>query len=197
DANIRRVLARLFCLSSPQDVARTAEQLLDRDRPGDWNQALMELGETICTAAAPRCTVCPWRRRCRARCGDRVASYPPAKARRRRERIDVELLLLQDAAGRLLLERGEFPYLRHLWLPLWHRPNLRSDRAAVLGELRHAILHRDLRVTVYGQVVASRRMQALAAEKGELGRRIFAPAELQQIGRSSLLTKSLRLARLV
>ena len=55
DGNVRRVLSRLFDLADPTDVSlRTrAGELVDPDRPGDWNQALMELGATICTPRVP------------------------------------------------------------------------------------------------------------------------------------------------
>ena len=61
DGNVRRVLSRLFDEPDPSAgwLRETALALVDRDRPGDWNQALMELGATICTPRRPECGDCP------------------------------------------------------------------------------------------------------------------------------------------
>lgn len=70
DTNVRRVLTRIFLGTDaepgPAAVQRLADELLVADRPGDWNQALMELGARVCTAASPRCPECPARDLCAA-----------------------------------------------------------------------------------------------------------------------------------
>ncbi|XP_071897830.1 adenine DNA glycosylase isoform X2 [Anas platyrhynchos] len=74
DGNVIRVLCRLRCIgadpSSPAVIDRLwamANALVDRSRPGDFNQALMELGATVCTPKAPLCGECPVKQHCRAR----------------------------------------------------------------------------------------------------------------------------------
>jgi A/G-specific adenine glycosylase len=76
DGNVARVLARLFAIEEDtrggraQGVRRLwalAEKLVHRGDPGGWNQALMELGATVCVPRQPRCLVCPVREACRAR----------------------------------------------------------------------------------------------------------------------------------
>uniref|UniRef100_A0A8B9TQU1 Adenine DNA glycosylase n=1 Tax=Anas platyrhynchos TaxID=8839 RepID=A0A8B9TQU1_ANAPL len=74
DGNVIRVLCRLRCIgadpSSPPVIDRLwamANALVDRSRPGDFNQALMELGATVCTPKAPLCGECPVKQHCRAR----------------------------------------------------------------------------------------------------------------------------------
>ncbi|NWW90629.1 MUTYH glycosylase, partial [Rhynochetos jubatus] len=74
DGNVIRVLCRLRCIgadsSSPAVIDRLwdmANALVDRSRPGDFNQALMELGATVCTPKAPLCGECPVKEHCRAR----------------------------------------------------------------------------------------------------------------------------------
>lgn len=71
DGNVKRVLARLVALPVPPDQAlnhlwQLSEQLLDPDRPRDFNQALMDLGATLCRSHQPNCHRCPWQAHCRA-----------------------------------------------------------------------------------------------------------------------------------
>jgi A/G-specific adenine glycosylase len=73
DTNVARVLARVFrvrgAAKSAERARRTwrlVDALVPRGRAGDWNQALMDLGATICTARAPRCPMCPVKEACRS-----------------------------------------------------------------------------------------------------------------------------------
>lgn len=71
DGNVKRVLARLMALQQPPAKALNqlwawSEQLLDRENPRDFNQALMDLGATLCTRRQPDCPRCPWQAHCRA-----------------------------------------------------------------------------------------------------------------------------------
>jgi A/G-specific adenine glycosylase len=92
DGNVARVLARLEALAgSVADPAfRKVVQarlagLLSRRRPGDFNQALMELGQTVCLPRTPRCPVCPLRSWCRGRARGNPERFPIARPRRARE----------------------------------------------------------------------------------------------------------------
>lgn len=194
DGNVIRVLSRLARLLRPdprgQPHADLAAELLDRRHAGDWNQALMELGETICTPKVPLCGQCPVADCCMAlRHGD-VNLYPPPKPRRERDRLTVAFRVVGDREGRVVLERGAFPYLRHLWLPIL-TPRLSEDAGATF---RHAILHRDFTVRVASETVSPQRLRRLAGARRGGERSIFSATELSGIGRSSLLTKALRLS---
>jgi len=89
DGNVARVVARLEerrgSLADPEfrrQVEGRLAALISRRRPGDFNQALMELGQTVCLPRAPRCPLCPLRRDCRAhRCG-RPEAFPSPRPRR-------------------------------------------------------------------------------------------------------------------
>ena len=116
DGNVARVLSRLFALEQPLQSGASeralwelADALLPRRRrsrargPGAWNQALMELGATLCTPRSPRCEACPVAAECRARASGRQAELPRPAPRRATLEVALEVLLVRDG-GRVLLE---------------------------------------------------------------------------------------------
>ena len=121
DGNLRRVLSRLFDLScpSPKELRSRADLLLNRDRPGDWNQALMDLGATVCTSRAPVCEECPLEEQCQSRARGTQGERPISKSRRPvRSKIhavviaascDYKFLLRKRSGDGLLAGLWEFP----------------------------------------------------------------------------------------
>ena len=89
DTNVERVVARLFGIASPIAEARgeirlAADQITPDDDPGDFAQAMMDLGATICRPKTPRCGDCPLRRHCAAFASGSPEAFPAPKARRDR-----------------------------------------------------------------------------------------------------------------
>jgi len=81
DGNVERVLARVYALPVPirdarPQIRRFAAALTPSERPGDFAQATMDLGATICTPRRPACVICPWREPCRARALGAAEAYP-------------------------------------------------------------------------------------------------------------------------
>jgi A/G-specific adenine glycosylase len=83
DGNVKRVLARLFMIAAPVNTPaghrlfqKTATLLLDSQRPGDYNQAVMELGALICTPRRPQCPQCPLTAQCSAFADGQIESFP-------------------------------------------------------------------------------------------------------------------------
>ncbi|MGY2052443.1 A/G-specific adenine glycosylase [Methylobacterium sp. JK268] len=81
DGNVERVMARLFAVETPlpaarPEIRRLAESLVPTNRPGDFAQAAMDLGATICTPKRPACALCPWMLPCRARAEGLQESFP-------------------------------------------------------------------------------------------------------------------------
>lgn len=81
DGNVERVIARLHRVETPLPKGKTAIRklarvLADPDRPGDYGQALMDLGATVCTPRSPSCDRCPWEDWCEARAHDVMTDYP-------------------------------------------------------------------------------------------------------------------------
>jgi A/G-specific adenine glycosylase len=176
DGNVARVLARWT--ARPLQVKRPADAKLLWDmaaalvaegpgakHPGDWNQALMELGATVCTPRAPRCADCPVRRGCRAFALGTPDAFPPAAARRAPERVRRAVAILARG-GRLLVARREGALLDRLWEPpgvdLGPREDAAASLEARLGSLgvraalsdsgtrvRHTITHRAIEVELW------------------------------------------------
>jgi A/G-specific adenine glycosylase len=120
DGNVRRVLARLFALRGPEyrkdgPYYNRAEELLDRQRPGDWNQALMELGATVCTPRSPGCDACPLRSHCRARALGLAGELPEGRARRAPVDVRVAAALVESDGRVLLVRRPEGRLLGRMW----------------------------------------------------------------------------------
>ncbi|MCX7849524.1 A/G-specific adenine glycosylase [Thermus sp.] len=155
DGNVRRVLARLFAREDPppKELRLLAQGLLPQGvDPGEWNQALMELGATVCLPKAPLCPSCPLAPFCQGQ--GEAARYP----RPRRRRVLEERLAALVLRGRkgVYLERleGRFPGL--YGVPLFPEGELEARAKALgveprpLGQVIHALTHRRLRVAVYG-----------------------------------------------
>ena len=118
DGNVRRVLSRLFDLVDPADASlrKRAGELVDPDRPGDWNQALMELGATVCTRRSPRCTECPLMGECLAWAEGTQELRPASKRRSRVRSVSYAVLVAHNPDGELLLvQRPPDGLLGGLW----------------------------------------------------------------------------------
>ncbi len=170
DGNVARVSARVLALADdPRTKAgRTVvlewvRALMDDAPPGEVNEALMELGATICTPSQPNCERCPLVEGCLARLEDDPTVYPPP--RRTRETIEVHWLavIIEDPDGRWMLHRvDEGPILKGLWLPPFGEivanrpleaqvrellPFEASSPIEFLKPVRHSITHRRIEVT--------------------------------------------------
>jgi A/G-specific adenine glycosylase len=121
DGNVKRVLARLIAAPAPpaRQLAgfwRLSETLLDQRRPRSFNQAVMDLGATVCTPRNPRCEVCPWRGWCAAYAAGDPARHPVKEAPRRVPFQVIGVGVVLDGAGRVLIDqRLEEGLLGGLW----------------------------------------------------------------------------------
>ncbi len=108
DGNQARVLSRVLAweeiVRTPFDLLAPATALMDRTRPGDYNQALMDLGAGVCAPKSPRCDACPVAGHCRALAGDAALEYPRKRPPTVKKQQDWTILLLTEG-GRLLVRR--------------------------------------------------------------------------------------------
>ncbi|MGJ0507927.1 MAG: A/G-specific adenine glycosylase [Methylocystis sp.] len=105
DGNVERVMTRLHAIAAPVRAAkplirRKTEEMLPADRAGDYAQALMDLGATVCTPRAPACGACPLAQDCAARAADAAGAYPvkEKKAAKPKRRGAIFILRRGEAA---------------------------------------------------------------------------------------------------
>ena len=169
DGNVARVLSRLFTVAAgiktnggKKKLSGLAAQLLSRTRSGDFNQAMMELGATVCLPRQPRCTACPLRGHCRAYSTEQVEKYPPPNREKKPVLRRFRSALILDAKGRCLLARrdDEAQWMAGFWeLPseeIFSRGPFPAGAAEggivygpLAGHVRHTITSNRIEVAVY------------------------------------------------
>ncbi len=162
DGNVMRVLARVTAepgdIRAPSTRKRlqaAADERLDRDRPGEFNQAMMELGATVCAAADPKCLLCPVSAYCEARKSGRAREFPIKSRPVDRVPAAVTLLIIERDGHLLLWQRTpESKRLAGFWeLPDPSRlPGAKLGES--LGEFRHSITNTDYTIAVRRAVIA-------------------------------------------
>lgn len=110
DGNVERVMARLHAVTAPLPAAKArlralAEALTPDERPGDYAQAVMDLGATVCTPKSPACARCPWAAACRGRARGIAATLPRKAAKKAAPTRHGVAFWVTDARGRVLLQR--------------------------------------------------------------------------------------------
>jgi len=140
DGNVARVLARVLRLPGDATQARAAAwkeatELLPERRAGQFNEALMELGATVCTPRAPTCGDCPLARACRSRPRGDAEDFPAPKARKERPLVRWSAVALFRGDGAVLLSRRP---AGSLFEGLWDLPSAELPEAAIPAGGRQA-----------------------------------------------------------
>lgn len=175
DGNVLRVISRLLAddgdILNPAVKKRMEQELLPvmpKDRPGDFNQALMELGATVCLPnGAPKCIECPWEKMCRANLEGTWTEYPKKSVKKPRKIEKKTILLIRDTkaaairkrpAGGLLAGLYEFPSLDGhatqeevlLWL---RKQGVSAVRIEKLPSAKHIFTHKEWHMIGYSVLV--------------------------------------------
>jgi A/G-specific adenine glycosylase len=194
DGNVERVVARLFAVEAPLPRAKgeltaLAAGLTPRDRPGDFAQAMMDLGATVCTPRNPACALCPLAAMCRGLARDIAPDLPrkaarPEKPERRGTawvavREDGAVLLERRPAKGLLGGMLGFPGTDWSAAPAG-APPLRAHWRPAPGVVRHTFTHFRLRLRVE---IATVTMTAAPDRGGFVPRADFRPADLPTLMR--------------
>ena len=209
DGNAARVMARLHADPRPIDLpaVRAAlrargQALVPADRPGDFAQAVMELGALVCTPAAPACDHCPVSRSCQARAQGRVEAIPARTPRAAKRKVAIACVAVERRGRVLLVKRPAGGLLAGTWaLPSAEAVRGESDDQACgrvlaalgldaagaaepAGEVRHLFTHRD---------VTARVLRARAAGKARGPVRWVSASELGALPLSSFARRTLEL----
>jgi len=192
DGNVVRVMARVA--NEPGDVRSTrvrdqlrhrAEELLDTRHPGEFNQALMELGATLCLPRRPQCLVCPVAQWCEARRLGRQEELPVKLGRATKVAVEISVAVVEKD-GKLLLRRR--PETESRMPGFWELPESgapRLVRGEPLGRFRHAITFHQYTVTVHPARLRGAR---------PAGYRWVSRGELAQLPLTTITRKALKLA---
>lgn len=110
DGNVKRVFARLVAFPSVPNKAlnqlwEISEQVLDPKHPRDFNQAIMDLGATLCTRHHPACLLCPWQTHCAAYNQNAVSNFPMTQSRKPLPHKQIGVAVITDAQGNILIDR--------------------------------------------------------------------------------------------
>ncbi len=214
DGNVARVFARLDGIDAPiassaavKALWARAGALVPADRPGRFNEALMELGATTCTPRDPRCGSCPLESLCVARATGRVGELPAVEIKRKVPVVAMVAAVLTRGDQVLALRRAEGGLFGGLWEPpmveaaslVEAREQLRhlgigaALTLAEVGRIKHVLTHRELRVCVASGTLAARAALPSSLVAPYEKARWIDPADTT-IGVSTLARKILALA---
>lgn len=191
DGNVERVMARLYRVETPLPAAKPtltalAESLTPAQRPGDYAQAVMDLGATICTPRNPACALCPWSHACLARAAG-VQADLPRKTPKAEKPTRNGTLWLGHRPGAVLLERrpdkgllgGMLGFPGDAWDGAGGPAPAEADWQR-LGEVRHTFTHFHLIL----QVMAAR-LDAAATRGNWVATSDFRPSDLPTVMRKA------------
>ncbi len=175
DGNVKRVLARAYGVEGWPGQKKVldalwqiSEAVTPKTNTGQFNQAMMDLGATLCTRSKPDCTRCPLAKTCFALEHNSIADYPGKKPKKVTPVKQTVMLVIKDKQGRLLLHKRP---ATGIWGGLWSLPEI-ADAAEVqtwlseqplkavsdpqqIDAFRHTFSHYHLDITVLEQMVAS------------------------------------------
>ena len=154
DGNVKRVLARAFLVEGWYGNAKVSKALWQlsrkytpKERTGDFNQAMMDLGAGICNRANPLCEECPLSKHCAANLQNKTAEYPHRKPKKQIPTKQATMLLTLNKNGQLqLIKRPP----SGIWGGLWSLPEIenKDSKPIVIDQFRHTFSHYHLQATV-------------------------------------------------
>lgn len=159
DGNVERVVTRLLRLDTPlpkvkRQVTEKVSALVPADRPGDFAQAMMDLGATICTPKKPACALCPWKEGCAAQKAGDMEAYPVKAPKKVKPQRAGAALVVVRSDGAVWCERrsddGLLPGMTQVPTTEWSdAPSAAYPDAVAHGSIAHVFTHFALTLDVY------------------------------------------------
>lgn len=197
DGNVKRVLCRYYAVegwpgtgSVQKELWQIAERLTPTKRCNHYTQAMMDMGATLCTRNKPQCGICPIAPDCTANAQGNPKNYPNSKPKKDKPEKHIQLIMLQDPEGHILLEQRP---QQGIWGGLWSFPELAIEEdalkrsQALLGDIvvdhqawpsfRHTFSHYHLHINPV-LVNLSKRPDAI----GELAQHWYNPNTPSELG---------------
>ena len=187
DGNVERVMARMHRVTTPlpkakEELRTLAARFTPQKRPGDYAQAIMDLGATICTPTKPKCHSCPWCTDCAAQAVGDMEAYPKKSPKAARPQRYGLCFLMLDKTGRIALEKrpetgllgGMVQVPTSEWLGTAFDMDMAADLAPLKaawrqldGNVTHVFTHFALHLTVFAAtgVKADARYQWVSADQ--------------------------------
>jgi len=202
DGNVERVISRMACVQVPlpkgkKEIKDLAAQLADPERSGDYSQALMDLGATVCTPRSPKCHICVWRELCAAHKAGEEEAYPKKLKKKPLPKRVGAVFVLRSEDGYVLLRQrpdtgllgGMMDFVGTEWMTCLPDDVMAAAPLAINWRkapqhVVHVFTHFELTLDIYCASVPRRSVldTALNAPKYE---------GLKIVSESSLLTQAL------
>lgn len=212
DGNVMRVLTRLLMIrdniAKPQTQRRLwqiAQALVPQTNPGDFNQAMMELGATVCTPTHPRCESCPLKSFCKARQRNLQNQLPVTQRKAPTPHIKMAAVVIDSPQGHLLAQRKAGGLWEHLWeFPAFELPRHNAATASqrllkltglniklkrLTTSVTHQLTHRHLEFTIFVGTSKSKRKPLLTAELASHYESIRWISDMSDVPKSRLTEK--------
>ena len=152
DGNVIRVLSRVFAVkddvrssATKRALQSVADALLDTNRPGVFNEAMMELGATICTPKTPVCERCPLRPECAAFAGGDPEAFPVASKKKPTPHYEIAVGVVANSSGRVLVQKRP---VGSMLGGLWEFPGGKQEAGEALEETCRRELKEELGIDV-------------------------------------------------
>ncbi|MBP0030065.1 MAG: A/G-specific adenine glycosylase [Roseofilum sp. Guam] len=150
DGNVKRILARLITLPKPpgksqKQLWELSDAILDRDNPRDFNQALMDLGATLCTPKVPKCDHCPWNSHCLAHQTGTPTHWPMRETPPVRPHKNIGVAVIWNDRGQLLIDRR---LDKGLLGGLWEFPGGKLEPGETLPECIKREIQEELAIDI-------------------------------------------------
>lgn len=207
DGNVERVVSRFLGIEEPLPLSKPAIKAgaamlaAGNDRPGDFTQAFMELGATVCSPRKPKCGLCPWQNSCKARKAGNAEELPRKMPKQEKPKRFGKVFFIQNTRGEILiqkrLEKGLYQGMYQLPTTDWVQTRkLAATLAAPLTlkvakdkgvTVRHSFTHFDLELEIWEAKVPA----GIARKLPES--RWVAVEECKDFALPTLMTKALKL----